>query len=413
MESSALLGKQLVHVLTVADSLPFIREQVVEARRRGMVVTVVTSKDERLTRFGIDLGVRTVAIEMPRRVSPFHDWVSLNQLTTLFRRIEPDVVHSHTPKGGLLGTLAAAAASVPVRLYQMRGLPYVTLREPLRTVVMTTERLSCQAATRVVCQSRSLLATALADRLCRPEKVQVVLEGGNGVDASIRFEPSRSLAAGRALRASWGVADDDVVVLFVGRLVRDKGIRELLEAFSSLRARVPTVRLVLAGPVEERDALDAATLARLSSPGVLHLGFRSDTPSLYAACDLVVLPSHREGFPNVPVEAAAMERPMVSTLVPGCIDAVADGVTGTLVPVDDAPALEAALARYVVDPSLRHRHGVAGRERVLRSFRREAIVDAMMDLYVRELAGAIDGSDGRVHGCPERRGWPWARTTPR
>ena len=178
MESSVLRGKHLVHVLTVADSLPFIREQVVEARRRGMVVTVVTSKDERLARFGFELGVRTVAVEMPRRVSPLNDWVSLNRLTALFRQLQPDLVHSHTPKGGLLGTLAAAAANVPVRIYQMRGLPYVTLRDPLRTVVMMTERLSCQAATRVVCQSRSLLATAMADRLCRPEKAQVVLEGG-------------------------------------------------------------------------------------------------------------------------------------------------------------------------------------------------------------------------------------------
>lgn len=387
MESPVLRGKQLVHVLTVADSLPFIREQVAEARRRGMLVTVVTSKDERLDRFGVELGVRTIAVEMPRKVSPLNDWVSLNRLTALFRRLQPDLVHSHTPKGGLLGTLAAAAANVPVRIYQMRGLPYVTLREPLRTVVMMTERLSCQAATRVVCQSRSLLATAIADRLCRPEKAQVVLEGGNGVDATVRFEPTRSFAAGRALRAGWGFAEHDVVVLFVGRLVRDKGIRELLEAFASLRARVPNVRLVLAGPVEERDALDPATLARLSSPGVLHLGFRQDTPSLYAACDLVVLPSHREGFPNVPIEAAAMERAVVSTLVPGCTDAVADGVTGTLVPVDDAQALEAALARYLADPSLRHRQGAAGRDRVLRSFRREAIVDAMMGLYVRELAG--------------------------
>jgi glycosyltransferase involved in cell wall biosynthesis len=385
MKSSVLSGKQLVHVLTVADSLPFIREQVVEARRRGMAVTVVTSKDERLARFGFELGVSTVAVEMPRRVSPLNDWVSLNRLTEVFRRLRPDIVHSHTPKGGLLGTLAAAAASVPVRLYQMRGLPYVTLNEPLRTVVMTTERLSCQAATRVVCQSRSLLATAMADRLCRPQKAQVVLEGGNGVDATIRFEPSGSRNAGRSLRASWGVAEDDVVILFVGRLVRDKGIRELLEAFENLRARVPNVRLVLAGPVEERDALDAATLARLSSPGVLHLGFRQDTPSLYAACDLVVLPSHREGFPNVPLEAAAMERAVVSTLVPGCTDAVADGVTGTLVPVDDAQALNAALLRYVVDPLLRRRHGAAGRARVLRSFRREAIVDAMMELYVLQL----------------------------
>lgn len=386
MNSPVLRGKKLVHVLTVADSLHFIREQVLEARARGMHVTVITSADERLERFGRDTGARTIAIEMVRRVAPLDDWTSLSTLTDRLRRIEPDIVHAHTPKGGLLGTLAAASLQVPVRLYQMRGLPHVTLRGPLRQVVMVTERLSCSAATRVICQSRSLLATALEDRLVRPDKALVVLEGGNGVD-TVRFDRERVSAAGEALRASWGAEAGDVVVLFVGRLVRDKGIPELLEAFGGLRARFPRTKLVLAGPLEDRDALDDATMARLRQPGVLHLGFQRDTPPLYAASDVVVLPSHREGFPNVPLEAASMGLPVVSTLVPGCTDAVADGVTGTLVPVNDALALAAALDRYLADPALRQRHGLAGRDRVLQSFRREAVVEAMMALYAREISG--------------------------
>ncbi|MBM4776773.1 MAG: glycosyltransferase family 4 protein [Archangiaceae bacterium] len=380
----SLRGKRLVHVLTVADSLPFIREQVAEARARGMDVTVITSRDERLDRFGLDLGVRTASVEMPRRVSPLNDWESLGRLTAKLRALEPDIVHAHTPKGGLLGMLAAAAIDAPVRLYQMRGLPHVTLKGALRQVVMMTERLSCRAATRVVCQSRSLLKTALEDRLVRAEKALVVLEGGNGVDP-VRFDAERVKSQGAALRASWGVSADDVVLLFVGRLVRDKGIPELLEAFATVHAQWPRTRLVLAGPLEERDALDAATIARLSNEGVLHLGFQRDTPPLYAACDVVVLPSHREGFPNVPLEAASMSRPVVSTLVPGCTDAVADGSTGVLVPVNAPLLLANALSRYVADPTLRLRHGRAGRERVMNSFRREAIVEAMMGLYSREL----------------------------
>ncbi len=381
-----LEGKTLVHVLTVADSLPFIREQVAEAKRRGMTVLVVTSKDERLDRFGRDLGVRTVGVEMPRRVSPMGDWEGLQRLAELFRRVRPDLVHSHTPKGGLLGALAAASAEVPVRIYQMRGLPYVTLRGALRLVTMTTERLSCRAATRVVCQSRSLLRTALEDRLCPEGKATVVLEGGNGVDADGRFNPSRGADARQRLRAEWKVGDE-VVVLFVGRLVRDKGIPELLEAFASLRS-TRACRLVLAGPLEERDALDEATVRRLSGDGVLSLGFRSDTEALYAASDVVVLPSHREGFPNVPLEAASMGLPVVSTLVPGCTDAVQDGVTGTLVPVNDAVSLARALDGYLASAELRRRHGSAGRARVLEVFRREAIVAAMMGLYERELLAA-------------------------
>lgn len=382
----ALEGKTLVHVLTVADSLPFIREQVAEARRLRMNVVVITSKDERLDRFGAELGVRTIGVEMPRRVSPLGDWESLQRLTRTFERLQPQIVHSHTPKGGLLGTLAAEAARVPVRIYQMRGLPYVTLEGPLRWITMTTERLSCRAATRVVCQSRSLLATSAADRLCEPGKAIVVLEGGNGVDATNRFEPSRQSRHRAALRQEWGFGDDALVFLFVGRLVRDKGVPELLEAFAGVHQAAPSARLVLAGPIEERDALDAGTLARLKSPGVLHLGFRKDTEALYAASDVVVLPSHREGFPNVPLEAASMERPVVSTRVPGCTDAVADQVTGLLAPVNDARALSEIMSRYAADPALRRRHGSNGRARVLRAFRREAIVDAMMALYRSELA---------------------------
>lgn len=382
-----LAGKRLVHVLTVADSLPFIREQVIEARARGAEVTVVTSPDDRLNRFGRDVGVQTLGVEMPRRVSPLRDWESLTLLTRRLRCLAPHLVHSHTPKGGLLGTLAAEAAGVPVRLYQMRGLPHVTLRGALRQVVMLTERLSCHAATRVVCQSRSLLATALADRLVDASKALVVLEGGNGVDTA-RFDPSRHQGARAAWRSSWGVPESSVVVLFVGRVVRDKGIPELLEAFHRVRSQRPDCHLVVVGPLEERDAVDAVTVERLRSEGVTHLGFQKDPASLYAASDLVVLPSHREGFPNVPLEAAAMGLPVVSTRVTGCSDAVADGETGTLVPVNDTEALATALASYVDDAGLRRHHGEAGRARVQRSFRREAIVTAMMALYEQELARA-------------------------
>ncbi|MBI5477952.1 MAG: glycosyltransferase family 4 protein [Deltaproteobacteria bacterium] len=373
----------------MADSLVFIDSLVASARERGYRVTVVTSPDERLAAFGERLRVETVGVEMPRRVTPLGDWAALARLHRLFRSLHPELVHAHTPKGGLLGTLAAASAGVPVRLYHVRGLPYVTLTGAMRAVLQTTERLSCSAATHVLCQSESLRSAAVESRLAPPGKLEVVLRGSNGVDCDGRFSPVRHSDKRAALRAQWGIPDGEVVIAFVGRLVRDKGVPELSQAFSSLAARNDRCWLVLAGQWEPRDPVDAGTRFGLERhPRVRFTGFVEDTAGVYAAADVVVLPSHREGFPNVPLEAAAMERAVVSTRVAGCTDAVEDGVTGTLVPAGDAEALAAALARYAGQSALREAHGRAGRARVERFFRRDQIASATVDVYDRELGQA-------------------------
>lgn len=374
---------RVVHVLTVADSLLFIDTVVKRATERGFEVLVVTSPDERLNAFGRRLGVQTIGVEMPRRVAPVQDWESLQALHRLFLRLRPSVVHAHTPKGALLGTLAAEAAGVPVRLYQMRGLAYVTAKEPLRTVLLTTERLTIAAATHVICQSRSLRQEALAAGLVGEANSEVVLEGSNGVDAE-RFSPDDALGA--RLRVELKIPAGAPVIGFVGRLVRDKGIPELVEAYSQLTST--DVHLVLAGPYEPRDPVDETTRARISAHPRIHaLGSVKDPRSVYAASDLVVLPSHREGFPNVPLEAAAMGKPVITTRVSGCVDAVAAGVTGLVVSVDTPWELRAAFERYLAEPGLARAHGAAGRERVIARFSRDRIADSMVELYRRQLSG--------------------------
>ncbi|PZR14421.1 MAG: glycosyltransferase family 1 protein [Archangium gephyra] len=368
------MSGRLVHVLTVADSLVFIDAVVARARDDGWDVTVITSPDERLTTFGRKLGVRTVGIEMPRKVTPLGDWRALDALHTCFARLKPDVVHAGTPKGGLLGTLAARAAGVPVRIYQMRGLAYVTAKGVLRGVLSTTERLSCAAATRVICQSHSLRAEAVSQGLVSADKSEVILGGSNGVDAN-RFAPM----SGAALRAKLGIPGSAQVVGFVGRLVRDKGVPELVEAFSQLKG---APHLILAGPWEPRDPVSDDVRRLVEAHPRIHTpGFVADPREVYAASDFVVLPSHREGFPNVPLEAAAMERAVISTRIAGCIDAVSDGVTGTLVSVSDAAALAVAMQRYLDSPELAARHGREGRQRVTRDFSRARIAEATVERY--------------------------------
>jgi glycosyltransferase involved in cell wall biosynthesis len=176
------------------------------------------------------------------------------------------------------------------------------------------------------------------------------------------------------------------VVGFVGRIVRDKGIAELVAAWKTLRAEFPNLHLLMVGSFEPQDAVSPDVENLLTSDERIHLtGIVYNTAPVYAAMDILTLPTYREGLPNVPLEAAAMELPVVATLIPGCIDAVQDGVTGTLVPPRNAEALADAIRMYLHDSELRRQHGQVGRDRVLREFRQEAIWEAVYQEYLQLL----------------------------
>lgn len=374
---------RVLHVFTVPESLAFVRGQAAFMRRRGYDLSVVSSPGPALDAFGAQEGVATHPVSMPRRISPGQDAMSLARLVALVRVLRPDIVHAHTPKGGLLGTIAATVARVPVRIYHMRGLPLVTAVGAQRVILRSTEQTSCGLATKVLAVSGSLRDVAIAERLCPSDKISVLAGGsGNGVDGE-RFDPECvGTSARAALRARLAIPEDAPVIGFLGRLVRDKGVVELVDAFRAVRMRHPGAHLVVGGVFEERDPVPSATRRALEEDPQVHLlGYVDDTPPVYAAIDVLALPTYREGFPNVPLEAAAMRVSVVTTRVPGCVDAVVDGVTGTLVPARDASALAQALDAYLSDPVLRARHGNAGRARVEASFRRERIWEALADLY--------------------------------
>lgn len=389
---------RVVHITTVPESLiGFLRGQVAYLRDRGVEITAISSPGKHLDAFQTEHDVEVLGIEMPRRITPFQDLRALGQLIAAIRRIRPPIVHAHTPKGGLLGMLGAWLAGTPVRIYHMRGLPLETATGWKRQLLRWTERTSCAAATHVLCVSHSLRDVALNERLCGPTKIEVLAQGsGQGVDATGFFDPDRLPEdAGRLTRRKHGIPDDGVVLGFFGRLVRDKGVVELMGAWHALRDRHPELHLLIAGVLEERDALPPDLVHALRDDPRIHLvGFDWDTPPLYAAVDCVVLPTYREGFPNVPLEAAAMRKPVVATRVSGCVDAIVDGTTGLLVSAGDASGLAAALERYITDPALRAKHGEAGRARVLAAFRREVLWEATYRKY-RELApepGTIEGA---------------------
>ena len=379
---------RLLHVTTVPQSLNFLSGQVQFMDVRGFEIEAVSSPGDMLTAFGEVEAIQVHAVEFPRRITPFRDIKAVWLLSRIIRSFNPTIVHAHTPKGGLLGMISAWIARVPVRIYHIRGLPYMSASGRKRALLKATERLACRLANRVFCVSHSIRDVAVSDGLCAPGEIAVFGGGsGNGVDATKRFNPLLFSPAERAeLRSKLNLADSDLVIGFVGRIVRDKGIEELAKAWLSIRDDYQAARLLLIGPIEPQDPFSQTTLELLrNDPRVVMTGSVGETSPYYSILDLVVLPTYREGLPNVPLEGAAMELPVVATRIPGCVDAIEDGVTGTLVPVRDCDALAAAIRTYLDDPELRRRQGLAGRKRVLRDFRQEVIWEAVYQEYCRLL----------------------------
>ena len=377
---------KLVHITTVPESLGFLRGQVGYAKSRGFEVHAISSPGESLQKFAGDAGVSAHAVEMPRRITPLRDLIAIARVCRVLQVMRPHIVHSHTPKGGLLGTISAWIMRVPVRVYHIHGLPMMTARGHKRVLLRWSEKLACKLAHQVLCVSHSIREVAIAEGLCPASKIKVLLNGSiNGVDAQGKFDPhSFGEQARMHILGRYGIPANATVVGFVGRIVRDKGVEDMICAWQILSKEFPDLYMLVVGAFEPQDMVSLETQRILKEdPRIVLTGHVDDVLRQYLAMDIVILPSYREGFPVVAMEASAMELPVVSTEIPGCRDAVMDRVTGTLVPTHDDAALAAAVRRYIITPALCKQHGRAGRERMLREFRQLDISVAAYQEYLR------------------------------
>lgn len=372
---------KLFHVTTIPATLGFLRHQVGFMRSHGFHVHAVSSRGSELQAFGRSQGVPVHPVTMQRSISPWSDLIGLVELMRLFRRHRPDIVHAHTPKAGLLGMLAARLTNVPCRIFHLHGLPHSTAAPFSRLALIASTRAAAFCSTRVLSVSRSVAEQCTAEKLCGNRSVTVPANGSiNGVDANELFHPLRFTP--EQAKSNFGLAPGALVAGFAGRLVKDKGVAELSRAWCEIRSQFPNAYLLIAGQPETRDGAPASILQILQSdPRVRILGWCGDMRSFYAAVDVLVLPTYREGLPSVILEAAAMGVPAVASRCVGCVDAVVDGVTGTLVPPGDSAALAAAIGNYWNHPVLQRQHGLKARERILRDFRPEDVWNATLKEY--------------------------------
>jgi glycosyltransferase involved in cell wall biosynthesis len=348
----------------------------------GFAVVLISSPGRLLTTTVREEGVEAHPIRMKRGITPIADLLALAALWTFLRHERPLITDFSTPKAGLLGNLAAWSLGVPHRVYTLRGLKLESASGWKRSVLLWTERLSAACAHVVLCNSESLWREAIALRLAPESKLHMLGRGSsNGVDTE-RFHPGGAEEIA-ILRAQFGIAPGEIVLGFVGRLTRDKGIPELLTAFDAILRVEPNCRLLLVGWFDSsEDALAERWRHRVAThPKITHTGYLTDASPAYRAMDMLVLPTHREGFPNVALEASASGIAVITTESTGARDAVLPEVTGLLIPPAQSEAIVEAALKLILNPALRSQMGAAGREWVSKYYLQAQVLSLATQFY--------------------------------
>lgn len=406
---------KLIRITTIPLSLKvLLKGQHQYMTSKGFKVVGVAATGKELEEVGSTEGIEVKAIEMSRKITPVQDLKSLWAMYKYLKHERPQIVHTHTPKAGIVGMLAAKLAGVPIRLHTVAGLPLMEATGNKRKVLDFVEKLTYSCATKVYPNSKGLYEFILENKYASKDKLKVIANGSsNGIDTHFFSKEHDTLDQQTNLKTELGITPNDFVFVFVGRLVGDKGINELVEAFKKLDIRnqksgfpvsnpeslvssskfpvsspkslvsskVP--KLLLVGPFEtELDPLKEETLNEIdTNPNIISVGFQKDVRLYFAISNALVFPSYREGFPNVVMQAGAMGLPSIVSDINGCNEIIQEGVNGLIFPVKSKLAIEKAMITLMEDEELYKILQENSRKMIAERYEQQVVWNALLEEY--------------------------------
>ena len=376
--------KKLVRITTVPISLEKLLENQARFFKTYYSVTLVSSHKEQLQKLAKEQGVNHFSLEMTRKITPLQDLRCLLQLIRFLRKDKPHIVHTHTPKAGIVGMLAAFIAGVPLRMHTVAGLPLMEAKGLKKSILYAVERLTYRCATHVYPNARGLMDFIQEKKLAGKTPLKCIGNGSsNGIDLTY-FNPERvSKEQEMSFREKWNISKNDFVFLFIGRLVGDKGVNELVAAFEQLANKIPNAKLLMVGPQEPTlDPLKQVTIASIEkNPKIVSTAYQQDVRPFLKMAEVFVFPSYREGFPNVVLQAGAMGIPCIVSDINGCNEIIENEVNGLIVPPKSIQPLSEKMYSLYKDPEKRAIFIDRTKERIATNFERTHYCKLLLEEY--------------------------------
>ena len=381
--------KKLIRITTVPISFKvLLKGQLRFMASNGFDVKGVSSEGEELKEVRENEGIVMEAINMSRKITPFQDLKSLWEMWNFLRKEKPQIVHTHTPKAGIIGMLAARLAGVPYRLHTVAGLPLIEATGTKRKILNFVEKLTYSSATRVYPNSKGLYDFILQNNFTQSNKLKIIANGSsNGINTTF-FNPEQVTETERVtLREKLNIQPDDFVFVFVGRIVSDKGINELIKAFSELKTaennELTGIKLLLVGGLEsDLDPLNPETLAEINqNKDIISAGFQQDVRPFFAISDALAFPSYREGFPNVVMQAGAMGLPSIVSDINGCNEIIVEGENGLIIPPKNVEKLKEKMLTLAKDKNLYTKLKGNSRRMIESRYEQSVVWKALLEEY--------------------------------
>ena len=380
------MKNKLFRITTVPLSLEKLLENQLRFMKSHYEITAISSDKSNLDRVGQLQEVAVYHVEMTRKITPWQDLKAVWQLYSYFKKEKPFIVHTHTPKAGTVGMIAAKLAGVPHRLHTIAGLPLLEARGLKRKLLNVVEKITYTCATRIYPNSYGLNEIIIQEKFCKANKLKVLGNGSsNGINTAYFNPENFSYQQNQNLKNSLEIQADDAVFIFVGRLVGDKGINEMIQAFKKISSETERIKLILVGPFEsDLDPLGKDTLQEITTNNkIISVGFQKDVRPYLAISQCLTFPSYREGFPNVVMQAGAMGLPSIVTNINGCNEIIIEGENGTIIPVKDPDSLYQAMRKMADDISFRTQLQQNARPMIVSRYEQKIVWEAILAEYKR------------------------------